>query len=49
MMALAEGFTIVKQPIAFHSPMARQIPNYFLNEVASQASASRLRSRKERK
>jgi L-alanine-DL-glutamate epimerase-like enolase superfamily enzyme len=29
MMALNEGFTIIKQPIAFHSPMRREIPDFF--------------------
>lgn len=34
MAALPEGFTIVKQGIAFHSPMRREIPNYFYGEPA---------------
>lgn len=34
MAALPEGFTIVKQGIAFHSPMRREIPNYFYGEAA---------------
>src|SRR3954471_7425956 len=29
MMALPEGFTIVKQGVSFHSPMKREFPNYF--------------------
>ena len=30
MMELKEGFTIIKQSIAFHSPMRREIPNFYL-------------------
>jgi hypothetical protein len=30
MMGLKEGFTIIKQSIAFHSPMRREIPNFYL-------------------
>ena len=30
MKALPEGFTIVKQGIAFHSPMKREFPNFYL-------------------
>ena len=33
MMTLDEGFTIVKQGIAFHSPMKREIPDFFYGEV----------------
>lgn len=33
MMASPEGFTIIKQPISFHSPMAREIPDYHYGEV----------------
>ena len=33
MAALPEGFTIVKQGIAFHSPMKREFPNYFYGEA----------------
>ena len=33
MMAAQEGFTIIKQGIGFHSPMKREIPNFFLGEV----------------
>jgi L-alanine-DL-glutamate epimerase-like enolase superfamily enzyme len=29
MKAASEGFTIIKQGIAFHSPMAREIPDFF--------------------
>jgi L-alanine-DL-glutamate epimerase-like enolase superfamily enzyme len=29
MLALPEGFTIIKQPIAFHSPMKREVPGYY--------------------
>jgi L-alanine-DL-glutamate epimerase-like enolase superfamily enzyme len=32
MAALPEGFTIVKQGIAFHSPMKREFANYFYGE-----------------
>jgi len=35
MMALPEGFDIVKQGIAFHSPMKRQFPGFFYGEVAA--------------
>ena len=28
-----EGFTIVKQPIAFHSAMVREVPDFFYGEV----------------
>ncbi|MHB2169375.1 mandelate racemase/muconate lactonizing enzyme family protein [Alsobacter sp. R-9] len=34
MMALPEGFTIVKQGISFHSPMKREFPDYFYGEVS---------------
>ncbi len=30
MMGLKEGFTIIKQGVAFHSPMRREIPDFFL-------------------
>ncbi|HEV2602582.1 MAG TPA: mandelate racemase/muconate lactonizing enzyme family protein [Microvirga sp.] len=33
MTTLEEGFTIVKQGIAFHSPMKREIPDFFYGEV----------------
>ena len=32
MMALPEGFTIVKQGIAFHSPMPKVIPDFYLGK-----------------
>jgi L-alanine-DL-glutamate epimerase-like enolase superfamily enzyme len=32
MKALNEGFTIIKQGIAFHSPMKRQVPSYYYGE-----------------
>lgn len=32
MMALPEGFTIVKQGISFHSPMKREFPDYYYGE-----------------
>jgi L-alanine-DL-glutamate epimerase-like enolase superfamily enzyme len=31
-----EGFTIIKQGIAFHSPMAREIPDFFYGDVQPQ-------------
>jgi L-alanine-DL-glutamate epimerase-like enolase superfamily enzyme len=33
MKAAREGFTIVKQPIAFHSPMKREVPGFFYGEA----------------
>ncbi|MDQ5854498.1 MAG: mandelate racemase/muconate lactonizing enzyme family protein [Chloroflexota bacterium] len=33
MKAAREGFTIIKQSIAFHGPMAREVPNFFYGEV----------------
>ena len=33
MKAAREGFTIIKQSIAFHSPMPRQVPDFFYGEV----------------
>ena len=30
-----EGFTIIKQTVAFHSPMAREIPDFHYGEVAT--------------
>lgn len=33
MKAAKEGFTIIKQPIAFHSPMVSQVPDFFYGEV----------------
>ncbi|WP_267551898.1 mandelate racemase/muconate lactonizing enzyme family protein [Rhizobium rhizogenes] len=32
MVERAEGFTIIKQPIGFHSPMARTIPDFFYGD-----------------
>ncbi len=32
MMAAQEGFTIIKQGIGFHSPMKRQIPDFYYGE-----------------
>ena len=29
MLELPEGFTIIKQPISFHSPMKREVPGYY--------------------
>ena len=29
MKALPEGFTMIKQPIGFHSPMKREVPHFF--------------------
>jgi L-alanine-DL-glutamate epimerase-like enolase superfamily enzyme len=34
MMALPEGFTIIKQPIGFHSPMKREVPGFYYGEPA---------------
>ncbi len=31
-MALPEGFTIIKQPIGFHSPMKREVPGFYYGE-----------------
>jgi L-alanine-DL-glutamate epimerase-like enolase superfamily enzyme len=35
MKAAKEGFTIIKQPIGFHSPMATRIPGYYYGDVRS--------------
>ena len=32
MMALPERFTIIKQPIGFHSPMKREVPQFYYGE-----------------
>jgi L-alanine-DL-glutamate epimerase-like enolase superfamily enzyme len=32
MAALPEGFTIIKQPIGFHSPMKREVPDFYYGE-----------------
>lgn len=34
MKALPEGFTIIKQPVGFHSPMKREIPGFYYGEPA---------------
>ena len=36
MMALPEGFTMIKQPISFHSPMKREIPGFYYGEPQEQ-------------
>ena len=41
MMAAPEGFTIVKQPIGFHSPMKRVVPDFFYGEPARSDSTAR--------
>ena len=33
MKAAPEGFTIIKQGIAFHSGMPSEVPDYFYGEV----------------
>jgi L-alanine-DL-glutamate epimerase-like enolase superfamily enzyme len=33
MLAAREGFTIVKQPIGFHSPMKRVVPDFFYGQA----------------
>lgn len=40
MKSAKEGFTIIKQSIAFHSPMAREIPAFFYGEVQRGARAT---------
>ncbi|ALN71239.1 mandelate racemase/muconate lactonizing enzyme family protein [Aureimonas sp. AU20] len=35
MMASPEGFTIIKQPIGFHSPMKREVPNFTYGELGA--------------
>ncbi|XUY29894.1 mandelate racemase/muconate lactonizing enzyme family protein (plasmid) [Agrobacterium sp. rho-8.1] len=35
MMALPEGFTMIKQPIGFHSAMKREIPGFYYGEPNS--------------
>ena len=37
MKASAEGFTLIKQGISFHSPMAREVPDFFLGEPRTSA------------
>ena len=34
MMNAPEGFTIIKQPIGFHSPMKRAVPDFFYGEAS---------------
>ena len=34
MMELKEGFTIIKQSVAFHSPMRREIPEFLPRHAA---------------
>src|ERR671925_1089251 len=44
MKASPEGFTLIKQGISFHSPMAREIPDFFYGEpsrVATHGSRER--------
>lgn len=40
MMALPEGFTIVKQGIAFHSQMKHQVPDFYYGERVQSAARS---------
>ena len=40
MMALPEGFTIVKQGIAFHSPMKHAVPDFYYGEPVRSAAKS---------
>lgn len=35
MMASPEGFTIIKQPIGFHSPMKREVPGFTYGELGA--------------
>ncbi|MBB3950607.1 mandelate racemase/muconate lactonizing enzyme family protein [Aureimonas jatrophae] len=35
MMASPEGFTIIKQPIGFHSPMKREVPDFTYGELGA--------------
>ncbi|WP_320203603.1 mandelate racemase/muconate lactonizing enzyme family protein [Agrobacterium rosae] len=35
MMALPEGFTMIKQPIGFHSAMKREVPDFYYGEPNS--------------
>jgi L-alanine-DL-glutamate epimerase-like enolase superfamily enzyme len=35
MMARPEGFTIIKQGVGFHSPMKREIPNFYYGDPGS--------------
>src|SRR5215207_2567755 len=36
MMAAPEGFTMIKQPISFHSEMKRKVPNFYYGELQPQ-------------
>jgi len=40
--AAAEGFTIIKQSLAFHGPMAREVPDFFYGEPAASPLAGHL-------
>ncbi len=40
MMALPEGFTLVKQGVAFHSPMRREIPGFHYGENVDSVATS---------
>lgn len=37
MMALPEGFTIFKQPVGFHSPMKRDVPDFYYGKATESA------------
>ena len=43
MKASPEGFTIIKQAIAFHNPAARQVPGFFYGEVQGPNEGGRQR------
>ena len=45
MKACSEGFTIIKEPIAFHSAMSRQIPNFFYGDVQSSGTRGMITER----
>ena len=45
MMAAQEGFTIIKQGVGFHSPMKREIPNFFYGEPQPEPVPRRARPR----
>jgi L-alanine-DL-glutamate epimerase-like enolase superfamily enzyme len=40
MKAAPEGFTIVKQPIAFHGPMVRQVSDFFYGDVQPESRSA---------
>jgi L-alanine-DL-glutamate epimerase-like enolase superfamily enzyme len=42
MMTLPEGFTIIKQPIGFHSPMKREVADFSYGEISPSAVHGRL-------